>query len=939
MAVPYAHALRSDAHPLPPALSFVGLEEEADPASLARALVAATALSIELIRATLTGGVIVVEAAASAATGDGFLFKGLSGVGEVLGVGSVTLAFSVSCMAAAFLTVSATRPVPLMGKARAVAPGVFAAFAVFAALAAVELLELLVVAGMGCDAEEVLVTAAAEWRCERAQTLHSLGWPLALLALASRLSVAMVAKRVGGKREANAPVLQRGRFEGRGKVRKGELPSSPAAGMPIMAGSSPRAVEPLAASPGTPAAVPVAIAVATPFEAAGVGSAQLAAFADVPALQDEPAFVWPHTAAARAVSQPGDHAAVASADKGRRRRASVSRGRSRDAKKSSAEGGGIDVCTCGCAFKRDATFCWKCGRRRQQEPEEESSGGTDDSEVVEELELPPLSLASASASSEASSPWKGQLGKRALQGRTVAHCMVLVEQCREKYAELEGELRRGLREQENELRTRLTELCGECRYLKDSLEVQRVHTGAPKPSVEEQHDALIFSVHLQEHAVDYFDETSKEDYCEHVRKRLGCDHVEVASVQAGSVVVETHAVGFVHDEHAAQAAEAVSGGRALDAQRYGRHTVQAPFRTTKLHKASALLQSQRARCAAAAASSSDAAGSGLGGEALAGGPLLLVPSSGEGKASEAAAAAAAAPQVSSLPKLRRRRRRTDVGDSQDAEPVPVWQEEDDDERDAVLTGSVEAAAASVARKVMMSLKMDIVKVRDMADENARVLRLRIDTLTERVDGLHLKGAAVAEVSASPEPKLDPNLRSLKLGLAQALLLSPERQGEAQRLAQKLLTQAFDVALILCADEHSMRQDPQEVHRLRSKYKSTRQLREVCDEVIANKVKQLLATDSGSLASKAIQGALLPPGGTAGLGAVAAGPLDMQLHSAPAAPGMHHHLVAWHGGAAVGQPLPQPAQHLPLPLSPFIATPEGLGRMMPLHHQLMATPPS
>jgi hypothetical protein len=98
---------------------------------VARAVVASAALSIELIRLALTGGLVAVELVSAAATGDGFLFKDLDDAGEELGITAITVGFISSAMAAALLQVSGMRPVTLLGQGYEASRFIFKAFAFF----------------------------------------------------------------------------------------------------------------------------------------------------------------------------------------------------------------------------------------------------------------------------------------------------------------------------------------------------------------------------------------------------------------------------------------------------------------------------------------------------------------------------------------------------------------------------------------------------------------------------------------------------------------------------------------------------------------------------------------------------------------------------------------------------------------------------------------
>eukprot|EP00928_Gymnodinium_smaydae_P002816 TRINITY_DN11022_c0_g2_i1.p1 TRINITY_DN11022_c0_g2~~TRINITY_DN11022_c0_g2_i1.p1 ORF type:complete len:595 (+),score=120.26 TRINITY_DN11022_c0_g2_i1:67-1851(+) len=119
---------------------------------------------------------------------------------------------------------------------------------------------------------------------------------------------------------------------------------------------------------------------------------------------------------------------------------------------------------------------------------------------------------------------------------------------------------------------------------------------------ETLHHAVGFKIHLDDHSLERFGEQAQRDFCDHVRENLGCDHVAVVQLTSGSVIVEAHAVGFAHEDHAREAAETIAAGRAVRPEAWGTHSVpSAPSHMKKLHRASPELQRKIATLEAASA--------------------------------------------------------------------------------------------------------------------------------------------------------------------------------------------------------------------------------------------------------------------------------------------------------------------------------------------------
>eukprot|EP00927_Polykrikos_kofoidii_P055363 TRINITY_DN49633_c0_g1_i1.p1 TRINITY_DN49633_c0_g1~~TRINITY_DN49633_c0_g1_i1.p1 ORF type:complete len:649 (+),score=116.47 TRINITY_DN49633_c0_g1_i1:108-2054(+) len=149
--------------------------------------------------------------------------------------------------------------------------------------------------------------------------------------------------------------------------------------------------------------------------------------------------------------------------------------------------------------------------------------------------------------------------------------------------------------------------------------------------------------------------------------------------------------------------------------------------------------------------------------------------------------------------------------------------------------SVETTTAVVARRVVSAIQADLEKVRRRADDQFSVLRFRIDSLAERVDCIE-----APSVSKTDRGQLLDRLKSVQQQSVESLILPREKQDDGQKLALKMLQQASEVAILLCAGEAGQQWESQEMRRLRAKHKSARQLKEVCSLVISEKVRQLLA---------------------------------------------------------------------------------------------------
>eukprot|EP00927_Polykrikos_kofoidii_P003892 TRINITY_DN11561_c0_g1_i1.p1 TRINITY_DN11561_c0_g1~~TRINITY_DN11561_c0_g1_i1.p1 ORF type:complete len:970 (+),score=222.04 TRINITY_DN11561_c0_g1_i1:92-3001(+) len=118
--------------------------------------------------------------------------------------------------------------------------------------------------------------------------------------------------------------------------------------------------------------------------------------------------------------------------------------------------------------------------------------------------------------------------------------------------------------------------------------------GVGRPSgVEEEHLAVSFDVHLEEHTLSGFNEAKQRELCSHIAVNLGCDRVEIVNLRSGSVVCETHAIGFFHEEHQREAVSKVRRGEAVHENVWGVHSVsEEPACLTKMHRASPWLESR-----------------------------------------------------------------------------------------------------------------------------------------------------------------------------------------------------------------------------------------------------------------------------------------------------------------------------------------------------------
>eukprot|EP00929_Paragymnodinium_shiwhaense_P035721 TRINITY_DN19255_c0_g1_i4.p1 TRINITY_DN19255_c0_g1~~TRINITY_DN19255_c0_g1_i4.p1 ORF type:complete len:1114 (+),score=287.90 TRINITY_DN19255_c0_g1_i4:136-3477(+) len=113
-------------------------------------------------------------------------------------------------------------------------------------------------------------------------------------------------------------------------------------------------------------------------------------------------------------------------------------------------------------------------------------------------------------------------------------------------------------------------------------------------SKEENHHAISFETHLEEHSLSSFRESTQQQFCAHIAKNLGCDRVEIVSMKDGSVIVHTCAVGFVNSDHISSAKDKVHGGRALDEEVWGRCRIFKLRQCRKVHRASPWLQRRMA---------------------------------------------------------------------------------------------------------------------------------------------------------------------------------------------------------------------------------------------------------------------------------------------------------------------------------------------------------
>eukprot|EP00929_Paragymnodinium_shiwhaense_P086524 TRINITY_DN47021_c0_g1_i1.p1 TRINITY_DN47021_c0_g1~~TRINITY_DN47021_c0_g1_i1.p1 ORF type:complete len:685 (+),score=200.58 TRINITY_DN47021_c0_g1_i1:160-2214(+) len=119
-------------------------------------------------------------------------------------------------------------------------------------------------------------------------------------------------------------------------------------------------------------------------------------------------------------------------------------------------------------------------------------------------------------------------------------------------------------------------------------------------SAAEDHVALAFELHLEEHALESFHDARQQELCEHIGAQLNCDSVMITSLKAGSVIASVEAVGFISDDHVTTAVQRIHEGAAIDHEAWGAHKLaQPPQQKVKAHKASAWLREERARTVAA----------------------------------------------------------------------------------------------------------------------------------------------------------------------------------------------------------------------------------------------------------------------------------------------------------------------------------------------------
>eukprot|EP00929_Paragymnodinium_shiwhaense_P031677 TRINITY_DN1769_c0_g1_i1.p1 TRINITY_DN1769_c0_g1~~TRINITY_DN1769_c0_g1_i1.p1 ORF type:complete len:1884 (-),score=772.24 TRINITY_DN1769_c0_g1_i1:538-5838(-) len=114
-------------------------------------------------------------------------------------------------------------------------------------------------------------------------------------------------------------------------------------------------------------------------------------------------------------------------------------------------------------------------------------------------------------------------------------------------------------------------------------------TDDPPLDKETETPAFAFEVHLQEITLTQFDEAQQREYCLHLARKLGCERVEVVGLREGSLVVETHAVGFIDKEHMDVVVSKLETGDVVEEGLWGKCFVPLPSvrRFVKLHKTSA----------------------------------------------------------------------------------------------------------------------------------------------------------------------------------------------------------------------------------------------------------------------------------------------------------------------------------------------------------------
>jgi len=112
---------------------------------------------------------------------------------------------------------------------------------------------------------------------------------------------------------------------------------------------------------------------------------------------------------------------------------------------------------------------------------------------------------------------------------------------------------------------------------------------------EAEERAIVFDLRMIDFNLEGFSLGKQREFCAHVKGNLGCDHVEITGAPSVvDAVISVQAVGFVHEEHASEAAQLVQSGEAVHEHVWGRHSVPWPVEHTKcMHCPSALLRSLR----------------------------------------------------------------------------------------------------------------------------------------------------------------------------------------------------------------------------------------------------------------------------------------------------------------------------------------------------------
>jgi hypothetical protein len=225
--------------------------------------------------------------------------------------------------------------------------------------------------------------------------------------------------------------------------------------------------------------------------------------------------------------------------------------------------------------------------------------------------------------------------------------------------------------------------------------------------------------------------------------------------------------------------------------------------------------------------------------------------------------------------------------------------------------------------MVSAIRSEVEAAKKRTNDQASGLKLRCDTLETRVHDVEVKVLSGVGIG-----KLGEGVKAMQKSFVSSLMVPLDgQQGEAQKLAHRLLQQACEMSALLCGGQALHGEDAQEIRALRAKHKSSRQLREVCRLLVGEKVQDVLGRPPGGLAQSAVYSALHDVSNSTSTGG---GFLGSPSHGMVMQPPPHHgnpHVMA-------GMQLPfAPGMHaaLPPPYSPF--SPFGGGVPAMTHHPL------